>query len=486
MQLNKVGILTLASTALILSAIVLVAWVTANSGKLSSSDSEENGEWWLCGGRKLIVDYLFPLPSYSPSEEDEEGDDEDDDSSLLRNRLLAGCLDSFGGCQCMAYPVLNRTTSYSETETEEQKILNLNAYQSSEPYRTRLTEIWGAITAAGGAESLCNCTSTSTSSSPDNTTVFLDPMNCGWSDECVPNTKGLSLISENEDLLLGVVEGDDDVYKIDLLCEAQCITEGRPFRGGLVSEVVVVEEVIVDSSRSGDERGASCPKRGDSRGRGGGGGGWSCPSNFFDHQHTDDDAVAGAAAGDAVRRPPPPNQPLTKIKRRQPNPHASKRWADAGTQEHASIASFADFAIRLLSVGAPPGLVSGALISGLEEVGHSTLCFEVAEIIGEGGGGDEAKTRMRQGPGPLPLGPQQQIEEEEDHSSSSISAIEYLVSTTLKEGVFNEHLNALVAGVRSDNFKARRREEDGDASFVAGKIGAALETIVREELEHAK
>ena len=46
--------------------------------------------------------------------------------------------------------------------------------------------------------------------------------------------------------------------------------------------------------------------------------------------------------------------------------------------EHASVASFARFTLDLLSLGAPPGLLSAAFHAGQEEISHTQLCLDRA------------------------------------------------------------------------------------------------------------
>jgi hypothetical protein len=68
-------------------------------------------------------------------------------------------------------------------------------------------------------------------------------------------------------------------------------------------------------------------------------------------------------------------------------------WAEAGCDEHASVAAFARFILELLAVGAPSDLVADATRAQADEVVHARMCFEVASRIG-----DDAY-----GPGPLDI-----------------------------------------------------------------------------------
>jgi hypothetical protein len=69
-------------------------------------------------------------------------------------------------------------------------------------------------------------------------------------------------------------------------------------------------------------------------------------------------------------------------------------WAQAGAVEHASVASFARFALELLALGAPAGLVADAQRAGLDEIEHARLAYGLASAYA----GEPI------GPGPLDLG----------------------------------------------------------------------------------
>jgi hypothetical protein len=68
-------------------------------------------------------------------------------------------------------------------------------------------------------------------------------------------------------------------------------------------------------------------------------------------------------------------------------------WLEAAALEHASVASFARFALELLALGAPAELVAGAQRAGLDEVEHARLSYGVAS----------AYAGRSLGPGPLDL-----------------------------------------------------------------------------------
>jgi len=76
-----------------------------------------------------------------------------------------------------------------------------------------------------------------------------------------------------------------------------------------------------------------------------------------------------------------------------PHESAAAAWLEDGAQEHASVASFAQLALELLSLGAPPELVAQAHHAALDEIEHAKTCFAIAAALGE----------ARVGPAPLPL-----------------------------------------------------------------------------------
>lgn len=68
-------------------------------------------------------------------------------------------------------------------------------------------------------------------------------------------------------------------------------------------------------------------------------------------------------------------------------------WLADGLDEHASIASFARFALDLLSLGAPPELVRDAALAMQDEVRHAEQCLTLARVL----------SGTAQSPAPLPL-----------------------------------------------------------------------------------
>ena len=66
-------------------------------------------------------------------------------------------------------------------------------------------------------------------------------------------------------------------------------------------------------------------------------------------------------------------------------------WIEQGLMEHASVAAFARFSLQLLSLGAPPDLVTRAAEAMQDEIRHARACFELAR----------RHTGEQMGPGPL-------------------------------------------------------------------------------------
>lgn len=84
-----------------------------------------------------------------------------------------------------------------------------------------------------------------------------------------------------------------------------------------------------------------------------------------------------------------PSLPLSRKARRA----LARWWAEIGTLEHASVASFSRFSLELLAQGAPAELVSEAHRAAADEVLHARLVFGLAS----------AYAGEAVGPGPLSL-----------------------------------------------------------------------------------
>ena len=130
----------------------------------------------------------------------------------------------------------------------------------------------------------------------------------------------------------------------------------------------------------------------------------------------------------------------------------AEAWLADALLEHASVASFSRWALELLAVAAPPGLIQEAHRAALDEVEHARLCFALAErFSGE-----------CLGPGPLAL------------SDVRVSAsLEEMVALAIREGCVGETLASLVA--REQLAVARDRD-----------VHHTLSQIAEDEARHAE
>lgn len=129
----------------------------------------------------------------------------------------------------------------------------------------------------------------------------------------------------------------------------------------------------------------------------------------------------------------------------------SAAWLRDALFEHASIASFARFAMELLAVGAPADLVAEAQQAMGDEVGHARACFGLAAAYGG----------APIGPGPLDVG-----------GCEPRARLADMAEAAAEEGCVGETLSALsaraaLAGARDP------------------AVRAALERIATEEEAHA-
>jgi hypothetical protein len=130
----------------------------------------------------------------------------------------------------------------------------------------------------------------------------------------------------------------------------------------------------------------------------------------------------------------------------------ARGWLEQALMEHASVAAFARFALQLLSLGAPPELITDAARAMQDETRHAQDCFRLARRY--------APSDI--GPGPLPL--------DGALAEADLAAI---VIGTVREGCVGETLAALEAA------EALQHNEDEAARPV-------LERIAAEEAQHAQ
>lgn len=130
----------------------------------------------------------------------------------------------------------------------------------------------------------------------------------------------------------------------------------------------------------------------------------------------------------------------------------ARRWAERARFEHASIASFARFSMELLSVGAPPSLVSAAQQAGLDEVRHAQLALAIAS--------EYAGTRLDLGP--LDVG----------DALSGAMTLEAITVAAVVEGCVGETLAAMEAAAT--------------AAVAGPRVRGALSAIAEDETRHAE
>ena len=127
-------------------------------------------------------------------------------------------------------------------------------------------------------------------------------------------------------------------------------------------------------------------------------------------------------------------------------------WLHAAQMEHASIASFGQFALQLLALGAPAELVEQAHVAALDEIEHARICFALASAYGS----------EHYGPGPL------------DAVTGGFSSdLVNVVCAKVEEGCVGETLAALEAQ------EAAQRATDP-------AVQAGLEAIAFDEEQHAQ
>jgi hypothetical protein len=128
-------------------------------------------------------------------------------------------------------------------------------------------------------------------------------------------------------------------------------------------------------------------------------------------------------------------------------------WAKDGLFEHASVATFARFAIQLLSVGAPARLLHETLAAGRDEIRHAELCFALASAYA----GEPVEADC------FPIGNTLRVDR----------ALPAIVMETVVEGCIGETLAAMQA--------AAQLELATDPAVVA-----ALAATIEDESRHAE
>ncbi len=127
-------------------------------------------------------------------------------------------------------------------------------------------------------------------------------------------------------------------------------------------------------------------------------------------------------------------------------------WTELGLMEHASVASFARFALHLLSLGAPPGLLEAATRAMQDETRHAQACFALASRYGQ----------KAVGPGPLNV-----------EGALGAGDWESIVLMAVHEGCIGETAAALEATEAAEH-------------CIDAPTRQVLEQIAREEAQHAE
>jgi len=127
-------------------------------------------------------------------------------------------------------------------------------------------------------------------------------------------------------------------------------------------------------------------------------------------------------------------------------------WLRDGLAEHASVASFARFALLGLKLGAPPSILSETARAMEDEIRHAKLCFSVA-----------SKFLDRElGPGKLDIGTMDEAEQ----------SAEAILAATIVEGCVGETIAAAIV---------RRAGEEASHP----ELKRILEEIAPDEQRHS-
>jgi len=144
---------------------------------------------------------------------------------------------------------------------------------------------------------------------------------------------------------------------------------------------------------------------------------------------------------------------------------AARRWLESARHEHASVASFAKFSLDLLALGAPPSLITAALEAGKQEISHTQLSLDVANVL--------SGVTGRVGTFPI-----NQVPVAQDLATLALAVA--------REGAIGETSAAFVAimALRSAKSLLEAAQEPREI-VLRTSVVQALETIVREETSHA-
>jgi len=135
-------------------------------------------------------------------------------------------------------------------------------------------------------------------------------------------------------------------------------------------------------------------------------------------------------------------------------------WKHRAVGEHSSIASFAAFAIALMTNQAPPDLVQASLVAAMDELRHAQVSFEMASLLS----GSTIE------PSALPAS-QHDFQEN----------LTTLASGVAKEGCVDETLSALVLAASVDQIQQQDTADDPTMKLLAEKTTQ----IAKEEGNHS-
>ena len=130
-------------------------------------------------------------------------------------------------------------------------------------------------------------------------------------------------------------------------------------------------------------------------------------------------------------------------------------WAEVGRFEHASIASFARFALQLLALGAPPALIADTQAALADEIHHARLAFGLASAYAD----------APIGPGPLAV-------------SACLADGQASEPRAILEGLIVEAcVGETLAAIEAEEAASRARDPE---------LARVLARIAADELRHAQ
>jgi len=127
-------------------------------------------------------------------------------------------------------------------------------------------------------------------------------------------------------------------------------------------------------------------------------------------------------------------------------------WIQQAEAEHASVASFARHTLQLMSIGAPPELLTASQEASMDEIRHAKMCYGIAGVFLD----------SDVSPGPLDV----------DGSLKNIG-IKDIIRSVIQDGCIGETLSAIEA-----HFRAYHAKDDA--------VKSTLTRIAADETRHAQ